>query len=502
MKIAEFVARYPGPGPEREAAILAHREVDHEFVTLTVIDAGRQNLLEVEVSARPLALVFEDRSLIVNVHSLTQQALADRLGALLLTAKAVDLIHEAARVRCKPGNRDVTFPGGGTAMMSTQWMLDHSEHCYAQGLPAGVLVSGCGKDFVLTNRLEEPDHPSANYGMFHNGKPLQPLGCAHNRLHTDYSQTARFMKRAAKLNGRPIDLVDLLSDPALACLLSSEGVIRVLRMVPAPSSPRPAPPALDPLEPVLRLGSSGPGVVRWQRIAGVTADGKFGEHTRAATRRIQAALGLTTDGVVGPRTWAAARAPTSAPLTSERGKPGTYKFVEAKHSRPRRRGIDTVVIHTAECGERPNSAEAVASYFRAPPVTASAHFCVDSDSVVQCVHEDRVAYAAPDQNEQGIQIELSGYARQSAEDWADPYSSAMLDLAAELVADLCARHSIPVEFVGPEGLKAGARGITTHQACTKAFPVGADGKRRSHWDPGNAFPMDAFLARVAQFMQA
>jgi peptidoglycan hydrolase-like protein with peptidoglycan-binding domain len=57
----------------------------------------------------------------------------------------------------------------------------------------------------------------------------------------------------------------------------------------------------------IQQGSSGPAVVAWQKIIGVTADGQFGPQTAAATKTWQAAHGLVADGVVGPRTWAAAQ---------------------------------------------------------------------------------------------------------------------------------------------------------------------------------------------------
>jgi peptidoglycan hydrolase-like protein with peptidoglycan-binding domain len=57
----------------------------------------------------------------------------------------------------------------------------------------------------------------------------------------------------------------------------------------------------------IQQGSSGPDVVTWQKIIGVTADGKFGPATAAATKKWQAAHGLTADGIVGPKTWAAAQ---------------------------------------------------------------------------------------------------------------------------------------------------------------------------------------------------
>lgn len=62
----------------------------------------------------------------------------------------------------------------------------------------------------------------------------------------------------------------------------------------------------DADHPVIKLGSSGPNVETWQKVIGVTPDGKFGPQTEVITRQWQQAHGITADGIVGPLTWSAA----------------------------------------------------------------------------------------------------------------------------------------------------------------------------------------------------
>src|SRR3954466_371675 len=54
---------------------------------------------------------------------------------------------------------------------------------------------------------------------------------------------------------------------------------------------------------LLRVGSTGPDVVRVQSALGQVPDGVFGPRTDAAVRVFQGRNGLVVDGIVGPHTW-------------------------------------------------------------------------------------------------------------------------------------------------------------------------------------------------------
>jgi N-acetyl-anhydromuramyl-L-alanine amidase AmpD len=168
-----------------------------------------------------------------------------------------------------------------------------------------------------------------------------------------------------------------------------------------------------------------------------------------------------------------------------------YPFVDSPNRTPSEgRAIDVVVIHTMEIAERPDSAEAVARWFSRPEVEVSAHYCVDADSIVQCVREQDIAWHARGGNERSIGIELAGRAGQRRAGWSDAYSYAVLERAAELAGDVCARYGIPVRWLRAPALRSGARGITGHVEVSRAF------RKSDHWDPGPAFPVDHFLGMV------
>jgi hypothetical protein len=180
------------------------------------------------------------------------------------------------------------------------------------------------------------------------------------------------------------------------------------------------------------------------------------------------------------------------PPPTERDMADPIPFRQARNFRRGRVGrVDLLVIHSMEAAEKPGTAEAVAAWFAGPSAPmASAHYCIDQDSIVQCVRDEDTAWHAPGANHNGIGLEHAGYAKQTPAEWADAASSAMLDRSVALAAELCRRHDIPAEFVDAAGLRQGRRGITTHAEVSKAF------RRSTHYDPGPGFPLEEYVARV------
>jgi len=174
----------------------------------------------------------------------------------------------------------------------------------------------------------------------------------------------------------------------------------------------------------------------------------------------------------------------------------TIPFVQARNfTRGRSNAIDVLVVHTMESPEKPDTAESVANWFAGSTAPqASAHYCIDANSVVQCVRDTDVAWHAPGANHNGLGFEHAGRAAQTSADWSDDYSTAMLERSAELVADKCREHHIPVVWLQVADLRAGRRGITGHVQVSDAF------RRSDHRDPGTSFPVEDYLARVKRYM--
>jgi N-acetyl-anhydromuramyl-L-alanine amidase AmpD len=174
----------------------------------------------------------------------------------------------------------------------------------------------------------------------------------------------------------------------------------------------------------------------------------------------------------------------------------TIAFVQARnYTKGRTHSIDVLVIHTMESPEKPDTAEAVANWFAGSTAPqASAHYCIDNNSIVQSVKDTDVAWHAPGANHDGLGFEHAGRAAQSPADWSDAYSDQMLRLSAELVAQKCKEYGIPAVWLREADLLAGRRGITGHVQVSNAF------KQSTHTDPGQSFPIERYLGYVSSHL--
>lgn len=147
-----------------------------------------------------------------------------------------------------------------------------------------------------------------------------------------------------------------------------------------------------------------------------------------------------------------------------------------------------IVIHTMEASEFSQRAETTAIYFADPPDDrqVSSHYCVDNDSVVQCVDLDDSAWTVGNRpgNNRGLNWEFSGFANQSRDQWLDSFGRAMLAQAAPLMRLDSQRFNVPVRRCTVAELTALRPGFTTHNDLRMAFGV------TTHTDPGSGFPFD------------
>ncbi|MBX9604742.1 MAG: hypothetical protein K2Y51_00875 [Gammaproteobacteria bacterium] len=151
--------------------------------------------------------------------------IAARLGFVLPTPRMVDAIYHAADVQLRPQPLRA-----GPEMRSTAYIRRHdaeiAREARRMGVPAGLLLAGHKKDLVLSNRMDTHPGRLAIYGWQEsNGEPIQPLSTAHGVEYVDYSHGIRLVSDVMLLNGRVTSVHQVLANPRLAAVLSTEGPV-------------------------------------------------------------------------------------------------------------------------------------------------------------------------------------------------------------------------------------------------------------------------------------
>lgn len=527
----------PEPLPQREAKLLSEVQQGRVFIEWHTISLARGRL-KVEVSEDAVKWIDGVR---YAVSCQLAQQVADELDAILPTPLIVDAIwtltHPSQRLGPHPQPITSSLAGNRRHHDALEKQLGPS--------PCG-LVAGW-KDWVLSAKCWGTGQPAVNYG-WHAAQPgatqwrgirlhpaatpgvapvIQPVAAAHNVLHSDYSQLLRLVRRKARLDGREVDLGELLqSDDAR--WIAHDGplpgdrhpaVPRVARAsVSGPptepgkverSETEPSMPAVD-VPRRTRPGERGEDVREWQefllamgeKLPRFGADGDHGGETEDASlswERKQAAPAEDiyedlAPGDVEP-------VPSLPPIAFKQAR----DFSKGRpYGEP-----NVVVIHTAECAEIDTAAENLQAW-AARGANVSWHYAIDNNSITQSVHESDRSWTAGPLNDRGIHIELAGTAFQTAAQWDDEFSEAQQDLLVALLADICKRHGIPARKLTVEQLMMGETGICGHDdvsaACVKArregfqrapwWRTGRGWRTTNHGDPGKNFEWDEVIART------
>ncbi len=236
---SEFLERTAGLDPAAREEAIASEILsgnipdflrDGRNVTISGAGAdGQPHTIDLSVTPDYLAIGTDDDFVRIPMTPETAQRIADATGSSLPTTRIVDEIYAAADGRFTP---DPLTPGPG--MTTNAYYGDHQAAVEAQrereGFENGELLAGHKKDVVLTNRLETQPDRVAIYGWHQpNGRPIQSLSLVHGAYYADYSHGVRLIDDRVHVDGESRALADVLADPNLAHLLSSEGPLRVTR---------------------------------------------------------------------------------------------------------------------------------------------------------------------------------------------------------------------------------------------------------------------------------
>ena len=173
------------------------------------------------VTADYLAVGSDEDFFRVPMRPGTAQRIAEAAEASLITVRLSEAIFQQAAVKLEP--RPMTSEREKTTSFYRhhQWIEEQR-----RGSPLGLLVAGIKKDVVLTNRLAERPRRVAIFGWHYpSGRPIQPLYVGHSDAHVDYSHGIRLVSQQVRVDGRPLRFNDVLRDPNLWGLVSTEGPI-------------------------------------------------------------------------------------------------------------------------------------------------------------------------------------------------------------------------------------------------------------------------------------
>jgi hypothetical protein len=268
---SEFARRVTGLDlPERENKIFAQITAGSvpDFlrklapVTVTAVAEGKTNTATFYVTPDYLAVGSDEDYFLTPISPNTAQRIADALHCSLPTPKMVNEIYSAAQVKLAPS----PIPPSA-AMTTVPVFSNHNAIVLAQRAeqlaahPLGALVAGHQKDVVITPKLASAPGKVAIYGWHQtNGTPIQPLYLKHTASWVDYSQCIRLVQQQMVVNSATQTVAEVLANPALASLLSDEGVI---------PNPRYPTNALPPLPPKASAAASrAPDKVTWTNLSG------------------------------------------------------------------------------------------------------------------------------------------------------------------------------------------------------------------------------------------
>jgi hypothetical protein len=263
----------PGGGPAREEKIKELVQ-NNRFRTVewSPVDCSRDGVeCKIYVSSDALALGDDENFVRLNAGHRTAEELAIILSkkfgrtVLLPTTRIMDKAWQQAKVKLSPK----IFPAS-PQMSNTDLMYAHSRRVEKERAGRPGLVRPVGKGWVSsafilgegTHKAAQfpkkaaPDQLPTNFGWHlpqgsyksPGGVPvIQPISNYHAGLdanYTDYSQVVYLVRGDVEVDGKSMQLADVLRHPTLSRLVSDEGPLTRIRHPSQPDVPSSQKPAL------------------------------------------------------------------------------------------------------------------------------------------------------------------------------------------------------------------------------------------------------------------
>jgi hypothetical protein len=183
-------------------------------------NSGREHYIVFEMMEDYLSIGSNRDFVRMPMNPYTALQVADAFDCCLPTRKMVDLIFHDTPFRLDPQPLTENRESPATFLKHHNLIEEQNK-----GGPGRSYV-GIKKDVVISNRLGEKPNRVAIYGWHQkDGKLIQPLNVSHVDWYVDYSHGVRLIKRTMTVDGKPMDVRQVLQSPELCGLLSDEGPI-------------------------------------------------------------------------------------------------------------------------------------------------------------------------------------------------------------------------------------------------------------------------------------
>lgn len=188
---------------------------------------GVLQVLKIWVTSDYLALGTDDKHLRFPLSFEHTLELLKKFNALLPTTVIVDAVY-AQSLQKVYAHPLPPIDGKMESFAYYQQIQKLIEKDLKGKLPFGLLA-GHKKDLVLSKKLSSKPNSVAIYGWYYpSGRRIQNLNLDHNAKYVDYSHGIRLVAPIAELNGKEIEVKNILKDPILSQLISNEGAFDVV----------------------------------------------------------------------------------------------------------------------------------------------------------------------------------------------------------------------------------------------------------------------------------
>lgn len=159
----------------------------------------------------------------IPMNPYTAQRLASLYGASFISSKISDHIYKMADIKLAP------FPyfPVGNANETVEKFIAHNTEIERQKEATsgkdGQLIAGIKKDVILSSRIAEHPNKVVIYGWHKpDGIPIQAVYSGHVDWYVDYSHGVRLINNQVLIDGKPMLISEILSDPVLYRIFSNE----------------------------------------------------------------------------------------------------------------------------------------------------------------------------------------------------------------------------------------------------------------------------------------